>query len=61
MADVAVGSDGNSLLCHVVGSGRMGRAFRDIPGADTGDGDGDLDFLPLGGLFRADLYVPDIE
>ena len=45
MADVAVGSDGNSLLCHVVGSGRMGRAFRDIPGADTGDGDGDLDFF----------------
>lgn len=52
---------GHCLLCHVAGPGCMGCAFRDIPGADTRNGDGDLDFLPLGGLLRANLYVPDIE
>ena len=61
LADVVAGRAGDRLLCHVAGAGGLGRAFRDLPRPHTRDGDGALHLFPLGGLLRADLYLPDPE
>lgn len=57
----STGGTCHRLLCYVTCPGSLGGVIRNLPRENTRYGYSHLYFLPLGGLFHTDLYLPGIE